>query len=438
MRKIIKYHWAFILLFLLLAIFLFQGINNIPFHPDESTYLYMSEDLDIYLRNPFRLSFHIQEDDDPRQRYRLIDPPLTRYVIGISRKIVRTPTIENDWDWSKTWEENRKNQAMPNKNLLYTGRVALTIFLLISIILIYIIGSYIGGRTSGIAAAVFLGVNALALLHGRRAMAEGILIFGITLLLVSLIYSTKLPWLTGVGMAIALNSKHSTFLLFFVGLIAVSWFTEKTSNQRVKIIRNLSLYVGSFVLITIVLNPVFWSQPSKALQVALFERQQLLTQQVEDMRLLMPDRVLDSLGKKTVAQIANLFILPPSVADVGNYIDNTKDSEEVYLSNPMNTLLRGLIGGGFSMVLTLLGITLAGIQIPGLSPQKRKVPILFLLATGIQICGLIIFVPLPWQRYVIPLVPFVCIWAGNGLGCTIALITNTLSNLNFNQNRGTH
>lgn len=48
----------------------------------------------------------------------------------------------------------------------------------------------------------------------------------------------------------------------------------------------------------------------------MFERQQLLTQQVEDMQLLMPDRVLDSLGKKTVALIANLFILPPSVADV--------------------------------------------------------------------------------------------------------------------------
>ena len=98
MRKFISIHWAFILLFFLLTIYLLQGINNIPFHPDESTYLYMSGDLDTYLHNPFRLSFHTQEDNDPRQRYRHIDPPLTRYVIGISRKIVRTPTIENDWD----------------------------------------------------------------------------------------------------------------------------------------------------------------------------------------------------------------------------------------------------------------------------------------------------------------------------------------------------
>ena len=429
MRKFISIHWAFILLFFLLSILLSQGINNIPFHPDESTYLYMSGDLDIYLRNPFSLSFDIQEDDDPRQRYRLIDPPLTRYVLGISRIIVRTPAIENDWDWSKTWEENLKNQAMPSKTMLHTGRVALTIFLLLSIVLLYFIGFYISGRISGFAAAVFLGLNALALLHGRRAMAEGILIFGITLFLISLIYSTKLPWLTGIGMAIALNSKHSTFLLFFVGLIAVCWLTEKTSNLRLKIIRNLSLYAGSFLLITIVLNPVFWNRPLKALQVAMFKRQQLLTQQVDDMQLLMPDRVLDSFGKKSVALIANLFILPPSVADVGNYIDNTTDSEELYLSNPLNNLFRGFIGGGISMILTLLGITLAGNQILALSPNKRKIIILFLLATVIQTFGLIIFVPIPWQRYVIPLVPFICIWAGYGLGYTITLLSNTLSNL---------
>jgi len=61
-----KYHWAFILLFFFFTIFLLQGNNNFPFHPDESTFLYLSGDVDIYLRNPFRLSFDIQEDDDPR------------------------------------------------------------------------------------------------------------------------------------------------------------------------------------------------------------------------------------------------------------------------------------------------------------------------------------------------------------------------------------
>ena len=90
----------------------------------------MSWDLDIYLSNPLELSFDIHDENDPRQRYRLIDPPLARYLLGISRKIAHIPTIENDWDWSKTWDENLLNQALPNITLLYTGRMMLTIFLL--------------------------------------------------------------------------------------------------------------------------------------------------------------------------------------------------------------------------------------------------------------------------------------------------------------------
>jgi hypothetical protein len=36
---------------------------------------------------------------------------------------------------------------------------------------------------------------------------------------------------------------------------------------------------------------------------------------------------------------------------------------------------------------------------------------LILLATACQFIGLMFFVPLAWQRYVIPLVPMVSLWA---------------------------
>ena len=97
MRKFISFHWVFILVLFLLTIFLIQGIDTIPFHPDESTYLYMSGDLDIYLDNPLNLAFNNQNHNDPRQRYRLIDPPMSRYVLGLGRVLTRTPPILNDW-----------------------------------------------------------------------------------------------------------------------------------------------------------------------------------------------------------------------------------------------------------------------------------------------------------------------------------------------------
>jgi len=371
--------------------------------------------MDIYLRNPFKLSFDIQEDGDAQQRYRLIDPPLARYILGITRIIVHTPTIKNDWDWAKNWEENQKTGTLPNDELLQIGRTAMAVLLIISTFFLYISSSSIGSRTSGLLAALLLGINALALLHGRRAMAEGILIFGITLFLVSLIYSSKYPWLTGLAVAVAINAKHLTFPLFFVGFLSVCWFIEKVENKKFMIIKNIILYLGIFFLVTLVLNPIYWNQPFEALKASLDTRQDLLSLQVNDMQSIMPERVLASLPDRFIALLANLFILRPSVADIGNYLTDTIVSERIYFSYPTNNLFRGFIGGGIMMTLTIVGLIFANFKALSSNAPLSRLIYLFILAFIFQLIGLLFFIPLPWQRYVIPLVPFVCLWTGLGI-----------------------
>lgn len=298
MLKFTKDHWLFILLFLSLSILYFSGIKDIPFHPDEATNIYMSGDVNMLFTDPTNIYFDTNKIDDPKQRYRLIDAPLTRYSIGISRSIAKIPPLASDWDWGESWEVNLENGAFPDKNLLLAGRIALTAVLLISTIFIYISGSHVGGRISGFLAAFLLGFNALALLHGRRAMAEGIVIFGISLFLFSMLYSRKIPWLTGLAVAIAVNAKHSTIPLLIIGLLAVCWFSKGVTKLKLRIIQNITLYMGTFILITLALNPVFWNQPLLALNTALSARQNLMSQQVADTQLMMPERILDSYGKK--------------------------------------------------------------------------------------------------------------------------------------------
>jgi hypothetical protein len=268
-------------------------------------------------------------------------------------------------------------------------------------------------------------------------MAEGVLLFGITLFIFGLLYGTKLPWLVGLGMAVAFNTKHSTIPLFFASLLAVSWFSVNLTNLRYKIFRNITLYTGIFLLITIALNPVFWHQPIKALQAAIFERQRLITQQVDDTQTTQSNRLVENYGLRTAAIFANLYIMPPSVAEVGNYLNNTAESEQNYLSNPINTLFRGILGGALLMLLTLLGIILAGIQSQKSLSNQKKIITLLLFATVLQFFGLVIFVPLPWQRYVIPLVPFICLWAALGIGISIDVIFDQFLKVHLKQNRGT-
>jgi len=437
MPNFFRAHWTFMLIYILLSAVILSGIRQVPFHPDESTNLYLSQDLDIFLTNPTLLTYDERKEDDHQQRYRLIDAPLTRYLLGTGRSIMGIAALENDWEWSKTWEENLQNSAMPSDDLLYAGRLVMTLFLLLSIVLIYIIGFKIDGRTSGLAAAFLLGLSALSLLHGRRAMAEGALLFGTTLFILSLLYSTKLPWFVGLSMAVIFNSKHSTIPLFFVGLLAVSWFSENITKVRYEILRNIFLYIGIFLLITLALNPVFWHQPIEALQTALFERQKLLTQQVYDTQTTQPNRLVENYGLRTLALFANLYIMPPSIAEVGNYLENTAASEQNYSSNPINTLFRGFWGGALLMTLTLLGIILAGIQSQKSLSHQKKIITLLLFATVLQFFGLIMYVPLPWQRYVIPLVPFICLWVALGIKFSINIIFDQYLEYRLKRNRGT-
>jgi 4-amino-4-deoxy-L-arabinose transferase-like glycosyltransferase len=437
MRTFIKDHLPFILLFVLMSFVLFSGIKDITFHPYESTYLYMSGDFEQLLTNPTSLSFQPTNLQDPKQRYRLIDAPLTRYIIGIGRIFGKIPPLQYDWDWSESWDANIQKGAFPSEDLLSAGRYAMTTLLLLSTIFIYASGNAIGGRLSGILAALLLGINALALLHARRAMAEGVQIFGIAFFLYSLSKSYKYPWMTGLSLAIAINAKHSSLLLFPVGLLAVCWIQENSERNMIKMITNISLFLAVFTIVTILLNPVFWNHPLKAVTTAFSERQNLLQQQVSDTYDAMPEMVLDNPSKRVFALAANLYLLPPSIADVGNYLNQTSASEKTYFSNPFNNLFRGLIGGGIMMTLTLFGIMLSGLKIYTQPHGIKRIIILYLLVTIAIFVGLLVLIPLPWQRYVIPVIPLVCLYIGYGLASLLNFIRNRMSLTRLNNNRST-
>ena len=73
----------FWLLFLLIGGFMLWGARLVPFHPDESTYLYMSSDFEVLFEKPASLAWNSAQENNPRQLYRLLNPPLTHYVLGM-------------------------------------------------------------------------------------------------------------------------------------------------------------------------------------------------------------------------------------------------------------------------------------------------------------------------------------------------------------------
>jgi 4-amino-4-deoxy-L-arabinose transferase-like glycosyltransferase len=414
----------FIPIFALLTILLFTGISLIPFHPDEVSLLYQSRDFEQLFTNPMNLAYKPERDGEIDQTYRAMNPPLPKYILAIGRLLAGydSQSVSVDWNWSLTWNQNEAAGALPDPDLLNASRTASTVMVLLTLPILYLCGKKIKNSTLGISAVLLLGTHSLVLLHGRRAMAEGTLLFGISLAILGVLEGNKRPWLAGIGTAVAACSKMSAAALAPVGFLSVLWLSSDQMDKKKTRIQNSILFVTTFLAIYFLLNPFLWSNPIEAFQSQWYERTQFLQGMIEEMESLSPNQILNRPLDRAVVMVANLFITDPQFAEVGNYIANTSPSEKIYLAHFQNNLFRGWAAGILMITLTVSGIVSFGIDMSKSGFQRHRRISLLLIASIIQTISLIWANPLSFQRYAIPLVPFICLW----IGYFIALIIDRI------------
>ena len=414
-----------------LFIFYYSSINLIPFHPDESTQLFMSKDFRLLISNPLALAWDKDKSTSKEQTYRELDAPLTRYAIGFGRTVFNIPDLIADWDWSKTWNENILSGALPSNRQLLISRGIITFFLPFSALLIFWIGKKIQGNTLGFIAAFLLTINPLVLLHCRRGMAEGILLLGVISVLSGAILGERYPWLTGLTMGIAFNAKQSTMAIIPIAFLSVVWFSSKPNKYFKSAIKNSIIFFASFLGIFILLNPIYLSNPTIVLKESIAARSNLLKDQTQQISSIAPDHILQSPTERAIVPLANIFITNISFSEIGNYLQNTKLEEDYYLAIPYHNLFRGLFWGSISFFLMLFGIIITILSLNHVAKKEKRILTLLLLAFFMQYLFFIMFVPLTWQRYVIPLIPYVCLFTAIGiieLGKVVSLLISKYKN----------
>jgi len=128
MQKFIKENWFFILLIIALTTFYYFGLSLVPFHPDESTHIFMSQDTELLFTQPLSLSWEQDQPYSNEIMLRSLGAPLTKYLIGLSRLITNVPQLAADWNWSLSWDDNIAAGAFPSHRLLLTSRATTTIY----------------------------------------------------------------------------------------------------------------------------------------------------------------------------------------------------------------------------------------------------------------------------------------------------------------------
>lgn len=409
MKQSLKRHFPFLIFLLFFTGFFFTGISGVPFHPDEATQIHNSRELITYFTDPLALAWDGELPVTENLRFRMIDAPLPRYTIGFIRLIADHDPPTAHWDWGKTFQENTAAGALPSDEMLTGSRILIAASIPLAMGFLYLTGRNLSGWLTGWLAAVLLGLNPLVLLHGRRAMAEGLLILMVSAFLWVSSRKSINPWFLGAAAALAFNTKQSALILVPLGAVGVAWNAVKQGGRK-KLISRVLIFLTVILILSWLLNPVIWKHPWETLQTSWGFRSSLAAQQTADFYQGPPPNPL----QRSLILIMNLYTTPPRIADVGNYLAATQEAARTYFTNPLHIFLRGIIPGSIFLSLTALGFYRFCKDL--LKHQFAKPgPALLLLGTLGQAAGLIILIPLPWQRYIAPLLPFTGLLIAAGL-----------------------
>jgi hypothetical protein len=404
-----------LILILLFGSYYYLTLIQVPFHPDESTYIYMSGDFERFLSQPLGMIHDQGRSQDPQQHYRLVDPPLTRYWIGAALAITGIEPLKQDWDWSSSWQANIEMGALPADELLLVSRLAVSSLFLLGLYAIYRTGILLHNRLTGLLAVILLASNSLVLLHTRRSMEEALLLPAMCLSIWSISSINRRPWLAGLAVLMAINIKLSALPLFFIGVLAIFLLDSYQTIRPSKRFINLFILTAVILAGTYILNPVAWADPWLVLKLSISERSQLILNQMASLRSINPDLVLDTPIKRLAGLITHAFFSYPASLDVGNYRQELSVAIDTYDATAGTRFLRGISGGILTLILTLFGSLLMLVRVMKQKPFYASFQFLTITGLVVFVTAMTIAISLPFQRYVLPVLPYLCLISGWGI-----------------------
>jgi len=268
------------------------------------------------------------------------------------------------------------------------------------------------------------------LVHGRRAMSEAALVFGVCLAVWLMMRLPRSGLIQGAGVALGVLAKHSGVVIAPAALLSALWPVAQAGERAVtpargrfrahfgRVVRTSALMALGFVVVFGLLSPSLWCHPLSALDAMLRGRTSLVDAQVEALRTAGAAFVLATPAERVVALIDRVFVASPVFWEIPNYAAETAASEAAYMRGLMANQLRGPVWGSVLLALALLGAAIGALLIfrrkSDASP-RRDLALVLMWTLGTAL-GLLALVPFAWQRYYVPLIPALCVWQGYALG----------------------
>ncbi len=392
-----------------------SDLSSVPFHPDESSWVFMSRDFDaLFLRGDLpEFAWQPDQDKTLQVEYRLLNAPLPKYLIGLGWWLAgfRAADLNEDWNWYVGWDENVQQEHIPAAELLWASRAPGAVLAALAAVMMYWIGRDTRGNAVGLLAALFSGLHALHLLHDRRAMAEGAAqFFAVLAVWVCLKFRARADrpgWLgaaAGVAVGLAVASKQTNLALLPVAMLAAVTPSWRATG------RTWGLILAGSALTFWALNPILYRDPLGGAQAMISTRAEMAQRQAQVLptAMLTPDPLA-----RLQATLLELYLRPLAFDDVPVYAEPLRPQVTAYQAGLVQRLT-----GQPAVGVALLALTLAGIMFGGLRLWRTRALNAEAVswAWGGAALGLtLLAIPFAWQRYFLPLLPPACLYAAFGL-----------------------
>ena len=397
-----------------------RRLESQTFHGDENYWLKSSK--------YFKL-FFIDRDFSNKEwteRMAYEEPPVGGYIIGLALSVfgygdkIQALGDMNRWVFLEDYDWNVAQGALPPEEILYVARLAIAILGSLTCLMIYWIGKSIFGVRAGLIAALLLAYNPLMLSYGRRAMTDVPLLFFLTANVVLMIFFYQsllkkkilqtfvFSALTGVNIALAAGTKLSGVLaaIIFVSFCMLIVFIKAgqpklqqdiiRSSKEIKITLISLLIAGVIaIFVFVVINPYLYHQPLKGMIYLVKYRIQLLQEQPG-----LYGIALTSLSQK-FSFVMRIPLLPGNQVILGNIFKSPVAICLFLLASAM------LLYGEVKYILKNYRASLRSI---------------IFIWIAVTFFGIIVWIPIDWDRYCLPLVPCVAMMIGYGIDKIIAKI----------------
>ncbi|MBN1679828.1 MAG: phospholipid carrier-dependent glycosyltransferase [Anaerolineae bacterium] len=407
-----------------LAAYLLVGYNDVPFHGDESTLLFMSGDYYFVVQTrEIDVVYYTDTPADPlEQDLRLINGTVGKMAMGFTWDMagLTVHDLNGPWLWGAGWDWNVDNGHMPTDRLLHAGRLSSILLTVISVWAVFGTAWIVTGRRAAawIAALVYTTTPAVVI-NGQRAMMDGAMLCFVALTaLVAVIVAREQDrdsprprvlavWYVLLGLAggSAVASKHNAAVAVLAVFLAL--LLQPVIRRRVSWVCLVRLAAASaLVFLTFLFwNPAWWTDitgmPGRVIEL----RSKLLDGQVEGYG------GYDNAGERVAGLVRQAFSAKPQFYEVRAWKDYIGDQIDAYQNAGY-----GGRRGGWPWGIVIAGLTVTGLG--ALVARWREGPVLLVLVwLGLTALTLLILTPLEWQRYYLPLQAPVAVMAGTGAAC---------------------